>query len=200
MAKETRYPSYDVMQEQREWDGHTRAIVSSRLIREEDYRFLTLIEAEKLRSICSVLTDDSRGEIIQYIICHIDRTLADAVGEAQRVYRVPPERELIRGGLAALDRLSQRLHTHRFLEIDLPLQLEIVGLLASSDVDFSADSTGVSASAFFNKILTLTVDAYFSHPTVWSEIGYGGPAYPRGYVRTGIGILDPWEAKADAEA
>ncbi|KQX56587.1 hypothetical protein ASD40_04085 [Paenibacillus sp. Root444D2] len=30
---------------------------------------------------------------------------------------------------------------------------------------------------------------------VWSEIGYAGPAYPRGYVRTQLGQLDPWEAQ-----
>ncbi|WP_369127188.1 hypothetical protein [Paenibacillus antri] len=40
----------------------------------------------------------------------------------------------------------------------------------------------------------MTLEAYYSHPAVWSEIGYGGPAYPRGYVRTQLGQLDPWEA------
>lgn len=40
----------------------------------------------------------------------------------------------------------------------------------------------------------------YPHPRVWSEIGYAGPAYPRGYVRTQLGQLDPWEAKAEHEA
>ena len=29
--------------------------------------------------------------------------------------------------------------------------------------------------------------AFYSHPWAWNEIGFGGPAYPRGYARLGIG-------------
>jgi hypothetical protein len=36
--------------------------------------------------------------------------------------------------------------------------------------------------------------AYYAHPTAWSEIGYGGPASPRGYVRLDYNERDPWEA------
>ena len=36
--------------------------------------------------------------------------------------------------------------------------------------------------------------AYYGHPTAWSEIGWGGPASPRGYVRLGMDERDPWEA------
>jgi len=34
---------------------------------------------------------------------------------------------------------------------------------------------------------------------VWSEMGYGGPAYPRGYYRIEAGVTDPWEAKAEVK-
>jgi hypothetical protein len=36
--------------------------------------------------------------------------------------------------------------------------------------------------------------AYYAHPTAWSEIGWGGPASPRGYVRLDFNERDPWEA------
>jgi hypothetical protein len=36
--------------------------------------------------------------------------------------------------------------------------------------------------------------AYYSHPHAWSEIGFGGPANPRGYVRIYFDRRDPWEA------
>ena len=29
--------------------------------------------------------------------------------------------------------------------------------------------------------------AFYSHPWAWNEIGFGGPAYPRGYARLGVG-------------
>ncbi len=36
--------------------------------------------------------------------------------------------------------------------------------------------------------------AYYAHPTAWNEIGFGGPASPRGYVRMQLDRRDPWEA------
>jgi hypothetical protein len=38
------------------------------------------------------------------------------------------------------------------------------------------------------------VTCYYGHPTAWSEIGFGGPASPRGYVRMDFDRRDPWEA------
>ena len=35
--------------------------------------------------------------------------------------------------------------------------------------------------------------AFYSHPWAWNEIGFGGPAYPRGYARLGPGLGESWE-------
>jgi hypothetical protein len=43
-------------------------------------------------------------------------------------------------------------------------------------------------------LLSDIVRAYYGHPTAWNEIGFGGPASPRGYVRMGFNRRDPWEA------
>ncbi len=36
-------------------------------------------------------------------------------------------------------------------------------------------------------------EAFYAHPYAWDEIGFGGPAYPRGYLRLGRGSREPWE-------
>jgi hypothetical protein len=38
---------------------------------------------------------------------------------------------------------------------------------------------------------------FYSHPWAWNEIGFGGPAYPRGYMRLAAGPSgrDPQEAR-----
>ncbi|MGZ4229300.1 MAG: gluconate 2-dehydrogenase subunit 3 family protein, partial [Solirubrobacteraceae bacterium] len=38
-----------------------------------------------------------------------------------------------------------------------------------------------------------------SHPWAWNEIGFGGPAYPRGYARLGAGQRENWEGSAAFE-
>ncbi len=39
------------------------------------------------------------------------------------------------------------------------------------------------------------VEAYYAHPLSWDEIGFGGPAYPRGYMRLERGEPEPWEVE-----
>ena len=54
---------------------------------------------------------------------------------------------------------------------------------------------GMPSRLFFKqRILSDVVKAYYAHPTAWSEIGWGGPASPRGYVRMDFDRRDPWEA------
>ena len=54
---------------------------------------------------------------------------------------------------------------------------------------------GMPSDTFFNMRLAHDiVVAYYAHPTAWSEIGWGGPASPRGYVRMDFDERDPWEA------
>jgi hypothetical protein len=47
---------------------------------------------------------------------------------------------------------------------------------------------------FADRVLVDLVSAYYAHPTAWSEMGFGGPAGPRGYVRMDPDERDPWEA------
>jgi hypothetical protein len=55
----------------------------------------------------------------------------------------------------------------------------------------------MSVQCFFSELLLKDViEVYYSHPAAWSEIGFGGPASPRGYARLGFDQHDPWEAEA----
>jgi hypothetical protein len=38
---------------------------------------------------------------------------------------------------------------------------------------------------------------YYAHPAAWAEIGFNGPASPRGHIRIWLGGRDPWEAKEE---
>lgn len=51
-----------------------------------------------------------------------------------------------------------------------------------------------SGGTFKKRMARDIVLAYYAHPTAWSEIGWGGPASPRGYVRMDFNERDPWEA------
>ena len=40
---------------------------------------------------------------------------------------------------------------------------------------------------------------YYAHPYAWDEIGFGGPAYPRGYFALNNGAPEPWETRGKYE-
>jgi hypothetical protein len=59
----------------------------------------------------------------------------------------------------------------------------------------SPEWDGMSPKDFFKRRMAHDiVFAYYAHPAAWSEIGWGGPASPRGYVRLDFNERDPWEA------
>jgi hypothetical protein len=195
MPKESHYPDYNVMNEQDAWDDHTQQIVTSRLVREQSYSFLSLIEAELLRSVCTLLAGDARADMIQYVLCHVDQTLSQNKGESERKVDIPKAQTLIREGLSILNQASMAEYLLPYFELDQNKQQQMLHEISFEKAAPENLWLRINQQAFFKKLLNLTIEAYYSHPTVWSEIGYGGPAYPRGYVRAQLGQLDPWEAK-----
>ena len=51
------------------------------------------------------------------------------------------------------------------------------------------------ADRFWMLVVADCIDAYYSHPWAWDEIGFGGPAYPRAYMRLENGRPEPWESE-----
>lgn len=199
MAKNSRYPSYDVWEQHTEWDGHTRKIVGSRRTPQVAHQFFTQSEAMLLQTIASVLVDDYRLEVLTYVTQHLDDSVASPIGESQRKVGVPPKKMLYRSGLAGIEAESHAGYGKAFAALALEEQRAVLEAIANRQ-KASHEAWGEAAPAdFFKQLLYDTVEAYYSHPLVWSDIGYGGPAYPRGYVRVEKGLTDPWEAKADGK-
>ena len=46
---------------------------------------------------------------------------------------------------------------------------------------------------FWTLLLGDVCSIYYAHPWAWDEVGFGGPAYPRGYMRLEEGEPEPWE-------
>lgn len=197
MLTKSYYPSYDVMNELDEWDDHTQLIVTSRLKPIKNFQFLTSIEAEMVERISSLFVSDQSQEVLDFIVGHIDQTLHQSFGEGQRKVGVPEAPELIRSGLQAIEQGVQLLYGSSFVELEMDLQKQYLQKISECKAEPIEVWNNIQQEPLFNKLLRLTVESYCSHPKVWSEIGYAGPAYPRGYVRTELGQLDPWEAQPE---
>jgi len=193
------YPNFDVMQSEEHWDSHTREIVDQRLDTESfyPYQFFTQQEVDTLFHLCTVLLDERRSSIIEFVVHHFDKTLKANIGESQRKIGAPRQIDLIRDGLALLDQVCIDRFGNKLHALDKENLYKVVNLLVQGSFTLQIGQKSVPATDFMDKIVSESVSAYYSHPHIWSEIGYAGPAYPRGYVRSELGLTDPWEAKRD---
>ncbi|MBS4026724.1 MAG: gluconate 2-dehydrogenase subunit 3 family protein [Clostridia bacterium] len=193
------YPDYDVMASIDEWDDHTKEIVLKRLGPFPEKRFLEEQEVRKLRLIIKHLVYDNRDEILDWILSYIDQRLHSEIGENQRKLKAPPEKLLIREGLKTLDKLAEKLYYQSFADAGTKEQFEMLASIQLGKAANIPEWATIPQKDLFDKLLDMIISAYYSHPTIWSEMGYGGPAYPRGYYRIELPWTDPWEAKLPEE-
>lgn len=187
---------FDVLSQTKEWDKETQDVVTSRTSNDVPPLTLRQHELDTLTSICSILLGDDRSDILAFVISHIDTKMRIGIGESERNINMPPFQLLVHKGIQAWNTFCSSKHGHEFAAMDSQIQLDFITSLIVSPVPFQVANYEIQSKDFLDRIHTEAVSAYFSHPTIWSEIGYAGPAYPRGYVRIERGLTDPWEAKS----
>ncbi|ALK96593.1 hypothetical protein AB595_13400 [Massilia sp. WF1] len=193
----TRYPGYDVLAkwDSPSFDDTTRQVLAQRLDAVPPRRFLDPDEWELLEAVNRrLLPQPDRLDPIP-ITPWIDAMLFDQRGEGFRHPDDPPMREAWRLGLAALADEAHRRHDRDFAQLEPAGQDAVLQALADNDVR-SPRWQALHAQRFFTHMLLKTAAGiYYAHPRAWNEIGFGGPASPRGYVRLGLDRRDPWEAR-----
>jgi hypothetical protein len=184
-----RYPDYDVLTSAEHWDPLTRRVVLERVASLPQICFFNEQEAQTLRAFCDVVTgQDSEPRIP--VLEMVDAKLHAGRLDGFRHHDMPPDPETWRQVAANLDR-SAREHGHQdgFAAADSACRHEIVQLFSEGELDWDLPVTKA-----WGVIMRGVLGAFYSHPWAWSEIGFGGPAYPRGYARLGAGQREHWEA------
>ena len=124
----------------------------------------------------------------------LDEKLSTNAGDGYRNGRLPPMREAWRRALHAFDAEARGKHGFAFHQLAAPQQVALLTAVQNGQVHDPAWGDLPPALFFTDRLLHDIVSAYYAHPTAWSEIGFGGPASPRGYVRLDFDRRDPWEA------
>jgi hypothetical protein len=191
-----RYPGYDVLAK---WNGPsfnepTREVLRRRLDGVPERRFFSLDEFRLLEAICArLIPQPDRAEPIP-IAPWIDTDLHDGKGEGFRHPDMPPLPETWRKGLAGIESEARRRHGRAYVDLEGYRQDSVLAAVQNGEAAAEGFG-GLPVVHFFDQVLLkAAVGVYYSHPEAWNEIGYGGPASPRGYVRLGLDERDPWEA------
>lgn len=197
MAETSRYPGYDVLakRDTPSWNAKTREVVEQRLATPDVPRFFNSEEWAIADALCRRILPQTTDKDPVLLVALLDAKLLADHGDGFREARMPYMCEAWRRGLGAIDGEAKARYGDRGFVILTDDEREAL-LRAMQSGEVTGDRwSGLDAKTFFERRILVDVPAlYYAHPKAWNEIGFGGPASPRGYVRLDGDRPDPWEA------
>jgi hypothetical protein len=178
------------------WNAQTRRVIDDRLAIDPERRaFCTEAEWLALKAVCNrIVPQPGRRPRQAPLAAMIDRKLHEGAGDGYRDARLPAARDAWRRGLRALDAEAVAGYGCPFYQLLDAERDALLSAVQKGDLHDPAWEDMPPALFFAKRLLHDIVGAYYSHPVAWNEIGFGGPASPRGYVRLELDRRDPWEA------
>lgn len=193
-----RYPDYNVLakRDTPSWNDITREVVDRRLEIADEPRFLNADRFRILRALCDRIVPQPSQRLNKVPVAGlVDRMLELTSAVGYRHDGMPPLREAWTRGLDALDEEARVRFHASFADLPAGRQDTVLEMIQQGDVRSPAWEA-IPAKLFFkHRVMHDVTTGYFTHPTAWNEIGFGGPASPRGYVRLEANRRDPWEAE-----
>jgi hypothetical protein len=191
------YPGYDVLSKRNtpSWNEPTRRVIDRRLALDPSaHQFFSDTEWLTLLALCERIVPQPARRAPIPVAAMIDLKMVEDARDGFRNAGLPVMQEAWRRGIVALDAEARTAHGRGFHELPPGRQDEVVAAMQRGDLRHPAWE-GMRSDLFFrDRVLADVVRSYYAHPTAWSEIGWGGPAGPRGYVRLQADRRDPWEA------
>jgi hypothetical protein len=187
-GQQERFPGFDVLGQARTWDAVTTGAVLDRLGRAPDLRFFSVEEEAVGRPLFDQLLDQREPPYVP-VLELVDARLAENETDGWRYADMPHDGEAFRQSFAALERDARSTCGRPFHELTWNEQGHLVQAVQERDVEWH----GLNAAHVWSLWTRYACTAFYSHPFAWNEIGFGGPAYPRGYKNIGLDRREPWE-------
>ena len=190
------YPGYSTLSQKGYWDEATRKVVLKRVNEVPPIRFFRAEEAGFWNIVFEHLLpqSDRVPETRISIVNLVDHRLDINQSQGYRFEDMPSDREAYRLGMKAIDEEATARFQRNFVKCSYPQREEVMKAIHDGQPAAGSDIwQTMSVHRFWQMIMGDAADAYYAHPGAWDEIGYGGPAYPRAYMRLEGGQPEPWE-------
>jgi hypothetical protein len=197
-AAQTPYPDFDVADEKKwqlDWDGKTREVVTRRVTHVPAYCFFGDDEVALLEAMCArALPQPDRNEDERIPVApYIDERLFKGGGDGYHYGDMPPDRLAYKYGLTGVEQTARVLYSEPFVRLEGQQQDDVLQQIHDGSPPGKVWQS-LPAQRFFQLFMKDVVRTYYAHPRAWAEIGFNGPASPRGHIRLSLGSRDPWEA------
>jgi hypothetical protein len=187
--QQPRFPGFDVLAQTHMWDEVTLGVVLARLGPLPPLRFFNPQHESVARPLLNLILDqydEPRVPVFEMI----DQRLAELSTDGWRYEDLPADPQAWATSLEALNQDAQSEHQRDFGDLDHDAQAQMLqGML-----DLGGEKWhGMRADRVWSLWSRYACTAFYSHPWAWNEIGWPGPAYPRGYKNLGVDSLEPFE-------
>jgi hypothetical protein len=186
-----RYPDWDVLSQASHWDEVTRKLVLERVENVPPFRFFDEREQRVLKAFCDTVTAQD-GEPRIPVLSYVDEKFHKGELDGYQFAGMPDDRDVWRIVARGLDESAAALGVGDFASGSPDVQRQIVGRFANGELSGGAWEE-LDVSTAWSVVTRAIMSCFYSHPWAWNEIGFGGPAYPRGYAAIGPGGTEHWE-------
>jgi hypothetical protein len=186
-----RFPGFDVLGQAPHWDAATRDLIENRLATGRALRFFSNIEANTAGALFDQLLDQ-REEPRVPVLELIDVRLAKDETDGWRYETMPKDPDAWRRSLAALDADAVARHGRSFGALEWGQQAELIQAIQDLKDNLWH---GMPAAQLWSLWTRYTCTAFYSHPAAWQEMGFAGPAYPRGDKNIGVDRRESFEVR-----
>jgi hypothetical protein len=187
-----RYPGFDVLDSVDAWDDVTAGVVLGRLALPGEVAFFTPAEVGVAAPLLDLLLAQDSDPRVP-VLALVDARLAAGETDGWHYDELPEDGSAWRASLRFLNEDSlERYHGRGFAHL---INDERAGLIQNVQDRSSSGDTwhGWPAIHVWSLWTRYVCTAFYSHPWAWNEIGFPGPAYPRGYVNPGVNSREHWE-------
>ncbi len=188
-----RYPDFDVLSAADTWDRATTSVVMARLEEPAPLRFFSAEQEPTLRSFCdTVMAQDVEPRVP--VAEFIDDKLASGQLDGYQYADMPDDRETWHLVVSGLDHSAiTRFGSASFADADIEQRESIIDDLAHARLT-GGPWAQLNVSRAWSVCMRSILAGFYSHPWAWNEMGFGGPAYPRGFMRLGpMSTTEPFE-------
>lgn len=188
-SRPSRFPGFDVLDEVDRWDAATTGVVLARLTPSPELSFFTGAEQATAEALCDQLLaqhDEPRVPVAALI----DVRLSTGETDGWHYADMPEDGEAWRQTLAFLDDDATQQYGTVFGGLPKDQQAGIVHTIQNLKTQRWHD---LPANQVWSLWTRYACTAFYSHPWAWNEIGFPGPAYPRGYKNMGLDRREPFE-------
>jgi hypothetical protein len=193
-----RFPGFDVLSQVDAWDDVTAGAILARLALPGELAFFTPHEVGVAAPLLDLLLEQDADPRVP-VLAMIDARLAIGETDGWHYDDMPEDADAWRQSLAWLDDDAKAAHHGRgFAELVGTEQAPLVQ--AVQDLGDSGEKWhDWKAEHLWSLWTRYACTAFYSHPWAWNEMGYPGPAYPRGYLNPGVDSREKWEVRDHAQ-